>query len=250
MTTPIAIQLYSVRDELAGDFDGIVEDIAGMGYAGVELIFNLPGTSNASAARLLQALDLEAAAAHTPLPLGENKNKVLDFMQLFGSRNIVTTLGPSYYETLDAVLQTCDRFNEANAIAQANDMTFGTHNHWWEYEKVEGRYVYEIMLERLAPTITFELDTYWIQAAGIDPVTIIDQMGPRAPLIHIKDGSTIKDEPQVAVGAGTMDIPAIVQASKHADWLIVELDSCATDMMQAVRESYDYLVGGGWARGR
>jgi len=45
-----------------------------------------------------------------------------------------------------------------------------------------------------------------------------------------------------ALGEGVMDIPALVAQSK-TDMYIVELDRCATDMMEAVGKSYRYLKG-------
>ena len=54
----------------------------------------------------------------------------------------------------------------------------------------------------------------------------------------------------MAVGDGGLEFPSIVQAAEGAaEWLIVELDRCATDMMEAVEKSYQYLVAGGLARG-
>jgi hypothetical protein len=54
-----------------------------------------------------------------------------------------------------------------------------------------------------------------------------------------------------AVGDGVVDVPAVVAAGKPVtEWLIVELDRCATDMMEAVARSYSYLVGEGLAQGR
>ena len=84
----------------------------------------------------------------------------------------------------------------------------------------------------------------------MDPAKVVKELGPRAPLLHIKDGPAVKDEPQVAVGDGVLDFPRIVQAAEGAvEWLIVELDHCGTDMMEAVEKSYQYLVKGGLARG-
>jgi len=69
-------------------------------------------------------------------------------------------------------------------------------------------------------------------------------------LLHIKDGPCVKNQPMTAVGAGKVDIAGVAQASaKTAEWMIVELDSCATDMLTAVKESHDYLVTKGFARG-
>jgi hypothetical protein len=46
-----------------------------------------------------------------------------------------------------------------------------------------------------------------------------------------------------ALGEGVVDIPAIVAAGAGStEWLVVELDRCATDMMEAVHKSYQYLI--------
>lgn len=250
MTAPIALQLYSVREALANDFAGVMETIADIGYVGVEPIFDLPGTTTAEAARRFKELDLEVPSAHAPLPIGEDKNRVLDVMAAFGCKRIISTKGPDRFETIALIQQTCDLFNEAHAVAAENGLAFGIHNHWWEFLQVEGRYVYRVMLDHLEPAIFFEIDTYWVETAGVDPAEVVRELGPRAPLLHIKDGPAVKDEPQVAVGDGVLDVPGIVQAAEgSAEWLIVELDRCATDMMEAVERSYQYLVGGGFARG-
>ena len=55
----------------------------------------------------------------------------------------------------------------------------------------------------------------------------------------------------VAAGSGRQDFPAIFKAAnpKALKWVVVELDACATDMVKAVSDSYDYLVGRGISRG-
>jgi sugar phosphate isomerase/epimerase len=251
MTAPIGIQLYSVRFDLPNDFAGVVGRIADAGYVGVELALGVLGTTPKEAAQLFQALGLEVPSAHTPLPLGDDRNKVLDYMAAFGCRRMISGKGPDSFKTPDLIKRTCDLFNEAQAVAAENGMSFGIHNHWWEFERVEGRFVYQVMLEHLDPAVFFELDTYWIQTAGVDPAQAVAEFGPRAPLLHIKDGPAVRGEPHVAVGDGVINVPAIVKAAEGtAEWLIVELDDCATDMVEAVVQSCRYLVEEGLARGR
>ena len=108
-----------------------------------------------------------------------------------------------------------------------------------------------MLLERLSPDVFFEVDTYWAQTGGADPAEVVGRLGSRAPLLHIKDGSCVKGEPHTAVGQGIVDFPAIVAAGGDAvEWMIVEFDDCATDMMEAVEKSQAYLTGKGLARGR
>ena len=71
---------------------------------------------------------------------------------------------------------------------------------------------------------------------------MVQEFGARAPLLHIKDGPAVKSEAMVAVGDGSLDFPAIIQAAAdHSEWLIVELDRCNSDMFEAVARSYRYL---------
>lgn len=251
MTAPIALQLYTVREALAEDFAGVMKRIADIGYVGVEPALGTLGTTPTQAGKLFQELDLVVPSAHTPLPLGKDKGRVLDAMAAFGCRCIVSGKGPESFQTVDQIRRTCDLFNEAYAVARQNGMTFVIHNHWWEFQQVNGRYVYQYLLEHLHPEIAFEIDVYWVQTAGLDPAQVVRELGPRVPLLHIKDGPAVKDAPMVAVGEGILDFPRIIQAAGGAtEWLIVELDRCATDMMTAVEKSYQYLVEGGLARGK
>jgi len=115
------------------------------------------------------------------------------------------------------------------------------HNHWWEFGNIDGKLIFNIMLENLDPELSFEVDTYWVKTAGCDPVAVLKSLDKRVPLIHIKDGPCIRTEPMVALGTGSMDIPSIAKAAENAEWLIVELDRCATDMLTAMKESITYM---------
>ena len=110
--------------------------------------------------------------------------------------------------------------------------------------------MYKTMQEFLDPDIFFQIDAYWVQTAGPDPVAVIRELGARAPLIHVKDGPCVKEEPMQALGEGVSDFKGLVEAGgDNVAWWIVELDRCATDMMEAVIKSYAYLIREGFARG-
>jgi len=249
MPAPIALQLYTVREAMAEDFEGVVRKVADMGYVGVEPA-GFPGTTPEAAGRLFRELGLKVPSAHTPLPIGEKKQEVLDTMGAIGSRRIVSGQGPDNFKTTDQIKAACDRFNAASVVAVEHGMTFGIHNHWWEFLQVEGRYVYRVMLEHLTSDVFFEVDTYWVQTAGVDPAAVVRELGARAPLLHIKDGPCVKEAPMTAVGEGIVDFHSIAEAGgKTAEWMIVELDRCAIDMMEAAEKSYTYLIREGLARG-
>ena len=250
MTAPLGLQLFTVRDELATDFVDVVAKVADIGYVGVEPALDSLGTSARRAAALFEEVGLAVPSVHADLPLGENEGPVLDTTAALGCTRIVCGMGPEHYGSLGLVKQTCDVINEACAVAAASGFSLGIHNHWWEFGRVEGRFVYRVMLEHLDPRVFFQIDTYWVKTAGCDPEVVLTELGRRAPMLHIKDGPATQGEPMVPVGQGVMDFRRIIGAAgAAAEWLIVELDNAATDMMQAVELSYRYLVSEGLAQG-
>lgn len=250
ITTPIALQLYTVRDRLAQDFEGTIREVADIGYIGVETA-NMFGGSPASAARLFSELGLTVCGAHSPLPLGDQKQEVIDTMGALNCKRLVVAWQPpEKYKSLDGIKSICDSLNEGAAVARANGLQVGYHNHWFEYELLEDRLPIEVMLEHLDPDVFFEVDVYWVQTAGQDPAQVVHRLGSRAPLLHVKDGPCQIDAPMTALGEGVVDIPGVVSAgAESTEWLVVELDRCATDMMEAVRKSYQYLVEKGMGHG-
>jgi sugar phosphate isomerase/epimerase len=254
MTAPIAVQLYSVRELLEDDFEGVVRHIADIGYAGVETAGFPAGVSAADAAALFADCGLTVAAGHMPLPLGDDQQEVIETAKALGMQRIVSGyLPPEAYGDLAAIKRACAQLNEAQEVAAANGLSFGVHNHWWEFQRVGEVYPYQLWLDELDPAVFFELDMYWIQSAGRDPLEMVRLFADRAPLLHIKDGPARSDTDasMVAVGDGVVNYPAIITAAaEHTQWLIVELDRCASDMMVAVERSYRYLVGEGLAHGQ
>ena len=250
MTPPISLQLYTLRDLLAQDFEGTIRKVADMGFVGVETA-NMFGDSPVSAARLFRELGLTVSGAHSPLPLGDQKQEVLDTLgALQCERLIVPGQPPEKYKSLDGIKSICDALNEGAAVARAHGLQLGYHNHWFEYQPVENRIPVDVMLEHLDPDVFFEVDVYWVQTAGQDPAEVVRRLGARAPLLHVKDGPCQLEAPMTALGEGVVDIPSVVAAGAGStEWLVVELDQCATDILEAVRKSYQYLIEKGLGRG-
>jgi sugar phosphate isomerase/epimerase len=138
-------------------------------------------------------------------------------------------------------------------VLKGTGITFGLHNHWYEFDKkFGGKTPHDILMEK-APSVFAQVDTYWAQAGGADAAEVVKRLGPRAPLLHIKDGPVTveRDKAMTAVGAGAMDWKAVIGAAHETtEWLVVELDRCDTDMTEAVQESLRYLVDNGFGKGK
>ena len=250
MTIPIALQLYTIRDLLAQDYEGTIRKVADFGYVGVETA-NMFADSPASTAKLFGELGLTVTSAHSQLPLGDQKQEVIDAMGALDCKRLILPWQPTeLFQSVDGIKRVCDSLNEASAVAKTNGFQVGYHNHWFEYELVEDRIPADVMLEHLDPDVFLEVDVYWVQTAGQNPIEVVRRLGSHAPLLHIKDGPCKIEAAMTALGEGVVDIPSVVAAGTGStEWLIVELDECATDMMEAVSKSYQYLIRKGLARG-
>jgi sugar phosphate isomerase/epimerase len=244
MKPQIALQLYTLREALTQDFPGTLQRIAAMGIRHVESAFWPEGMAVQTAARLIHEAGLSVMAAHIELPLGDQQGPVLEALAALGCTRAIWHGWPQSpaYSSLAGIERLAEQYNASNDLLRSHGYSFGLHNHWWEFEPVEGRYPHEVLLERIDPTIFFEVDTYWVKTAGRDPVQVVAELGDRAPLLHIKDGPAIKGAAMVAAGDGSLNFPAILQAAPMAEWLIIELDRCETDMVTAVERSFQYLT--------
>lgn len=250
MAAPIALQLYTLREAAAVDYEATVRKVAEIGYVGVEPA-GFPGTTVEAAKRLFNELGLQVCSAHLPLPVGDKQQESLETAEALGVMRVVAGLGPDQFTTVDQIKASCDKFNEAGANCAEKGYSFGIHNHWWEFLEVDGKLVLDHMLEHLSPEVFFQIDAYWVQTAGPDPADIIARLGSRAPLIHVKDGPCTREADMLALGEGVTDFGRIAEAGAGTvDWWIVELDRCATDMMEAVEKSHAFLTRKGIARGR
>ena len=117
-------------------------------------------------------------------------------------------------------------------------MTFGYHNHSFELEKFGDRTGLAILCEDSDPQyFKAEIDTYWIQHGGGDPIAWITKMNGRVPLLHMKDMTMSGHERLFAeIGEGNLNWTGILKAAKQAGvtWYIVEQDTCQRDPFESL----------------
>ncbi len=249
---PISVQLYSLRDEAAIDFESVLRRLGEVGFVGVELAgFNGMTTKQFSA--IAADAGLVVSSGHLGDLAPDAFNASLDALQEVGCDTAVLAfLPPDNFASSDAVQRSAEVLNAGLEIAATRGVSLGYHNHWWELSTIlDGRPALSALFDQLDPSIFAELDIYWTTLGGADPTQVIAELGERVQFVHVKDGPADQPEnPMVAAGSGSLDIPAILAAATAARWHIVELDRCATDMFDAVAASYGYLTGAGLSAGR
>lgn len=248
MSTPVSpsnlsVQLYTVRNAMAEDFDGTLEQVAGFGFTQVEPFQFINFMDQLRGG--LSKHGLSAPTAHVGLLAGD-QDEILAAAQELGIKTVIDPHVPeARWQTEEDIKQIASELNAAAEKAADLGLRVGYHNHSHELRSmINGRHALEVAVDHLAPEVVLEVDTYWAYAGGADVVPLLGRLGDRVVALHIKDGDgSLDTKKQVPVGAGSLAVWDYIAAAPDA-LVVVELDDSEGDLVDAVRDSRAYLVGG------
>jgi sugar phosphate isomerase/epimerase len=252
----IGLQLYTVRDEMARDFDGTLGKVAAIGYKEVEFA----GYFEHSPKAVREAIDrhgLSSPATHVPYDtLGEKWPGQIESAKVIGQSYIVCPWIPEdLRKQPDAWKRVAETLNRAGEESKKAGIQFAYHNHWFEFLPVDGKLPYDFLLENCdAKLVKMEMDLCWITVAGGDPLKYFERYPGRFPLVHVKD---VKSLPKIStaggqnfgdtvdmtsVGNGIIDWKRIFARSEQAGirHYIVEHDRPKAPF-ESIKNSYEYL---------
>jgi sugar phosphate isomerase/epimerase len=237
----VGLQLYTLRDLLGDRFKETLEQVAAMGYKGVEFAGVYGGLNPGELRRFLDGLGLEVAGLHVPL---EQLEQGLD-----GQVALARALGTPYLVCpwLDAGLRGSEakwrelfgRLERLGKACRAAGLRLVYHNHEFEFEeKVGGRPAFDALFAA-APSLEAELDVAWAHAGGQDPATYVRKYAGRLPLVHLKDHEGRRT---VELGRGEVPVEAAVRAAQASGvrWLLVEQDESPRPL-ESARVSLEWL---------
>ncbi|MCQ2455803.1 MAG: sugar phosphate isomerase/epimerase [Clostridia bacterium] len=271
MSLPVAIQLYSLRDEMEKNFIGTLKAVKEMGYDGVEFA-GLYGHTPAEVKSLLEILGLKPVSAHVTRDefVIEGVEKTLDTYEAVGCKYVaIPYLDNAFRPGGDRHEETLKLMKEIAASCRRRGMQLLYHNHNFEFDnKIDGVYMLEVLYsEFTAEELASQLDTCWVNIGGENPAEYIKKYTGRAPVVHLKDFYMTgalpkhlyaligKDEEESEkeeatfefrpVGHGLQNMPAILASSIEAgaEWVIVEQDdpSAGKTPMECAAISAKYL---------
>ncbi|MBX3066510.1 MAG: sugar phosphate isomerase/epimerase [Anaerolineae bacterium] len=238
----IAVQLWSIREELKADYQGTLRQIAAFGYPAIETARFYLNDDPKKTGDFCRSIGLSILGAHIDLPLGDDKNKVLDTMAGLGTNTLVFPwIEPEIASSLDNLKRLCDDLNAAEEVCRANGLRLIYHNHHFELIPLpDGSLPLLRIAEMTVPAISFEIDIYGAQMVGVDPVELVRTFPRPVPLLHIKDGSGVRGDPTVPLGEGVVNLAGLLALPKPEAY-IVEMNTSASNMMEDVRKSYNWL---------
>ena len=266
MSLPVAVQVYSVRDDASADLRGTLEKIKKMGYDGVEFA-GLYGNAPEDIRAMCDEIGLVPVSAHVPyVDMVADARGVLSQYATIGCKFVaVPYLIPEHRPDGGHFDEVIANIRAIGEVARDLGITLLYHNHDFEFVKLDGKYALDILYDAVpADYLQTELDTCWVNVGGEEPAAYIRKYSGRSPVVHLKDfyGERSEDMYELIgiekkapkrpgnfefrpVGSGLQDFPAILAAAEDAGakWVVVEQDAPSMGLtpLQSIEKSREYL---------
>jgi sugar phosphate isomerase/epimerase len=247
-SSQIAAQLYTCREILKtpAEIATTLARVRKVGYEAVQLS-GLGPISDGELLRILDGEGLVCCATHESgeMILGDTQ-RVVDRLATFRCKNTAYPFPQNVdLSDLKSVESMVSKLESAAVALASNGMVLSYHNHHHEFRKLDGRTILARIFEG-APHLRCELDTYWVQYGGGDPVDWCQRLSGRLSVMHLKDYSVSNDNQPLfcEVGTGNLNFPRILQAAEKSgcQWFIVEQDTTPGDPVDSLAQSFQYLV--------
>ena len=236
---PLALQLYSVRDDLKKDVPGTLARVRGMGFQNVELGGGYYGLTPEAFRQALVKAQLKPVSMHAGFDLLEKDlDRVVAEARIFGVEYVGCAWIPHGKDfTAADVTRAATVFNRVGERLQAAGFKFMYHLHGYEFVQDGTGTLFDRLAEATNPaTVFFQNDVFWAHHGGANPAKLLLKYPRRFRLVHLKDmkkgtvgnlTGQAPDETSVALGTGQFDIVAVLKAAREIGiaWYIIEEES-------------------------
>ena len=244
------LQLYTLRDDLPKDPKGILKQVADMGYKQIEG-YEGPkglwwGMKNKEFKSYLDELGLVMISSHCEFKK-DFERKAGEAGEIGLKYLIAPYLGPQ--KKIDDFKKFAETFNKCGDICKKHGLKFAYHNHGYSFEKLEGQYPQDVMMQGTNPdTVDFEMDIYWVAVPEEDPEAWLKKYPGRWKLAHVKDRD--KNAPKgegdwsVDLGTGKLDFKKILRTAKDngVEYFIVEQEKyTGSTPLKSAKVDADYM---------
>jgi sugar phosphate isomerase/epimerase len=241
----VGIQLYSVRKEMLADAVGTLKQLAKIGYKELESARsekgNYYGLQPTEIKKIVTDLGMTLRSGH--VHIDKDWQRSIDSAAEAGQAYLVCSSLPTNGQTVANYKKVADAFSKAAEDCKKSNIIFGYHNHDYEFEKENGKVLYDVLLENTdSNLVTMELDLGWVVASGNDPLIYFEKYPGRFPLWHLKDMDTTKMQ-STELGKGKVKVAELLKNAKKsgAKYIFVEQEEYASTALESMKFDFDYL---------
>ena len=238
------IQLYSLRDITATDFEGALREVSAMGYTSVEPA-GFFGHSAEQVKAWLQQYSLSISSTHSGFnDLDDDFEGTVKYHKAIGNkRYIVPGVDTTTKEALDIAVA---KFNKYGPMLADHGIQLGYHNHDREFLLNSDRIIpIHYFMEKTSAK--FQIDTYWAFVAQKNPVEVLSAFRSRLiGCIHLKDGRTYPKVAGCALGEGSAPVRDVIAKAKDMNLeMIVESEGLDPTGRDEVSRCMTFLKANG-----
>lgn len=245
---PIGCQLYSVREQIARDFEGTLRQLAAIGYRTVELC-SPPGYEKSGFAPLVkmkaaevrkafEAAGLRCESSHYQFrELKDNLDDRIAYAKELGLKHMVlSTFGLPRSASLADWMKAAGALNKIGEQVKKQGIQLGFHNHNFEFQEIDGALIYDKLMSEFDPKLVKMQFQVAVISLGYQAATYLNKYPGRFSSLHLADWSATEKK-SVPVGAGVVDWKGLFAAAKTGgvENYFVEMN------MDALKASYPYL---------
>lgn len=248
----IGAQLYAFRSHLIDkgedEIHSFLKQIKDMGYKAIQIsgIGDITSQMAEIYSRVCKELNLKICATHVSFDALENNlDWVIEYHKMWNCGYLGVGSIPDEKRTLEGALEFAEKYNAIGKKIKENGLQLFYHNHLFEFEKFNGKTLMDTLIDEFdARYVEFEVDTYFVQAAGANPIDWIYKTDGRMSIVHLKDLAVTRDKPHIgAVGQGNLNWQGILKACRDTKvkYSVVELHSDMKDPIGSLKSSIDYI---------
>lgn len=240
---PVALTMYTLREEAARDYMGASRQALEMGYAGLQTHYRACDPTQLR--ELAGDFGARVCGMHVSIdPLRSEPDAVAEFALELGCRDVTCPYLPEEFRGEEGFRRAAEALTDAGQDLRRHGIRLTYHNHSFEFQPCGASDGFEVLFGAVDPKLVLaELDVYWLRHGGKDPVEYIRRFAGRLPLLHIKDMEPGEERFFAEIGEGILDWPAIFAAAEDAgvEWAIVEQDACRRPPLESARLSLENL---------
>ena len=246
MIKKLGVQLYTIRDAMK-DENSIRESflkLKELGYDEGQTAGFFVGAKKF--AEIAKETGLSICGTHCGFEeLIADPDKAMEEHDLLGTKNIGIGGMPGWArESLEALEKFVGQANEFASKINKYGFKFTYHNHSFEFSKVGGKRMMDVLVDGLDPkTTSFVLDTYWVQHGGGDVRAWMEKLAGRIDILHLKDMGMAGSQYITEIGQGNINFDGIIEVAEKigVKHYVVEQDTCPGDPFDSLKISRDYI---------
>ena len=244
------LQLYTLRDDFPKDPKSVLKQIASFGYKQIESFEGKDGMfwgmGNTGFKNYMDELGMTIVSSHCNIS-SDFERKANEAAAIGMKYLFCPYKGPQ--KKLDDYKKFADEFNACGEICRKAGIRFGYHNHDYSFKEMEGQLPQDVMMKGTNPdTVDFEMDIYWVVAAGHDPIEWFKKYPNRFTACHVKDRSknpgADNGKNSTDIGTGSIDFAKILKAGSKLGmkYFIVEQEAYPIGTpLQSVQVDAEYM---------